>query len=173
MNDFTPAAAARFGLGQPMRRLEDQRFLTGAGRYVDDDQEPGMLHAAFLRSPHGHAAIRGIDAAAARSAPGVVAVFTGEDWHSAGLKGIPVRPSINHPDGTPLAAPPRPGLAVGRVRHVGECVGMVVAETLAEAQDALELIAVDYEPLPAVAGAVEALAAGAPELWPAEAPGNL
>src|SRR4051794_36243299 len=137
MNDFTPAEATRFGLGQPMRRLEDQRFLTGTGHYVDDEAEPGLLHAAFLRSPHGHAEIRGIDVSAARRAPGVVAVFTGEDWQAAGLKGIPVRPSINHPDGAPLAAPPRPGLAVKRVRHVGECVAMVVAESLAEAEDAL------------------------------------
>lgn len=173
MADTPETSLARFGVGQPMRRLEDARFLTGAGRYADDDQESGMLHAAFLRSPHGHARIAAIDVSAARNAPGIVAVLTGEDWEGAGFTALPVRPSIDHPDGSPLETPPRPGLARGSVRHVGECVAMVVAESRAAAEDALELIVVDYEPLAAVAGAVEALATGAPVLWPDLAPGNL
>lgn len=169
----TAGELAKFGVGQPMRRLEDRRFITGAGRYADDEHEAGMLHAAFLRSPHAHAEIRSIDAAAAAAAPGVVAVYTGADWQAAGLVGLPLRPTIKQPDGSPIATPPRPGLAVGRVRHVGDCVAMVVAQSAREALDALELIAVDYAPLPCVVDARQALADGAPELWPQHAPKNL
>jgi len=167
------SALAKFGVGQPMRRLEDRRFITGAGLYADDEREAGMLHAAFLRSPHAHAEIRGIDIAAAAAAPGIVAVFTGADWQAAGLTGLPLRPTIKQADGSPIAAPPRPGLAVGRVRHVGDCVAMVVAETARQALDALELIAVDYAPLPCVVDARQALEETAPALWPDHAPGNL
>jgi carbon-monoxide dehydrogenase large subunit len=162
----------RFGLGQPVRRLEDARFITGTGTYVDDRREPGMLHAGFLRSPLAHAEIRSVDATAARTAPGVVAVYTGEDWAKSGCKGIPLRPSIKQPDGSEPLAPLRPGLAVGRVRHVGECVAMVVAETLDAARDALDLITVDYDPLPAVTSAIAAAQSGAPLLFD-EVPDNL
>ncbi len=166
-------ALAKFGVGQPMRRLEDQRFITGAGLYADDEREAGMLHAAFLRSPHAHAEIRGIDTAAAAAAPGVVAVLTGADWLAAGLTGLPLRPTIKQADGSPIATPPRPGLAVGRVRHVGDCVAMIIAETARQAADALELIDVDYAPLPCAVDARQALGSGAPLLWPEHAPGNL
>ncbi|MDR3467481.1 MAG: xanthine dehydrogenase family protein molybdopterin-binding subunit [Xanthobacteraceae bacterium] len=166
-------ALAKFGVGQPMRRIEDRRFITGAGLYTDDEREPGMLHAAFLRSPHAHAGIRSVDVAAAAAAPGVVAVFTGADWQAAGLTGLPLRPTIKQADGSPIATPPRPGLAVGRVRHVGDCVALVVAKTARAALDALELIAVDYAPLPCVVDAREALQTTAPALWPDHAPGNL
>lgn len=167
------SALAKFGVGQPMRRIEDKRFITGTGRYTDDEREPGMLHAAFLRSPHAHAEIRAVDTAAAAAASGVVAVFTGADWQATGLIGLPLRPTIKQADGSPIASPPRPGLAVGRVRHVGDCVAMVVAETERQAVDALELIAVDYAPLPCVVEARQALEKSAPALWPDHAPGNL
>jgi carbon-monoxide dehydrogenase large subunit len=167
------SALAKFGVGQPMPRLEDQRFVTGAGKYVDDVEEPDVLHAVFLRSNHAHADISGIDASAARAAPGVVAVFTGADWQDAGYVGLPLRPSITQADGSPIASTPRPGLAVGRVRHVGECVAMVVAKTARQAEDALELIEVEYAPLGCVVDARLALDSGSPAIWPNDAPGNL
>ncbi|WJR75888.1 xanthine dehydrogenase family protein molybdopterin-binding subunit [Bradyrhizobium sp. NP1] len=166
-------ALAKFGIGQPVRRIEDLRFVRGAGRYVDDDSESGALHAAFLRSPHAHADIRRINVTAAKSSPGVVAVYTGEDWRNAGLSGLPLRPSITQADGSAIASPPRPGLATGRVRHVGDCVVMVVAETARSAADALELVDVEYAPLPCNVDLRGAMDAGTPELWPDQAPRNL
>ena len=132
-NDVQEGALAKFGIGQPMSRIEDRRFIRGEGRYVDDDDETGLLHAAFLRSPHAHAEIRSIDTSAARSAPGVIAVYTGADWQSAGFSGLPLRPTIKQADGSPIASAPRQGLAIGRVRHVGECVAMIVAGTARQA----------------------------------------
>jgi carbon-monoxide dehydrogenase large subunit len=161
----------KFGVGQPVRRLEDWRFLTGAAHYVDDDEEIGMLHAVFLRSPHAHAEIRSIDTSLASAAAGVVAVFTGSDW-SADLTGLPVRPSINHLDGSPLGVPKRPGLAVGRVRHVGECVAMVVAKSRTQAEDALGLVEIQYEPLAAIVSSLDPLN-NSTLIWPELAPGNL
>jgi carbon-monoxide dehydrogenase large subunit len=164
---------AKFGIGQPVVRVEDQRFITGAGHYVDDDQEEGALHAVFLRSVHAHAEIRAIDTSAAKTAGGVIAVFTGHDWQRAGLCGLPLRPSIKQADGSPIANPPRPGLAVHRVRYVGDCVAMIVAETARQAEDALERIAVEYEPLDVVVEARDALKKDAPVIWPEEAPSNV
>jgi carbon-monoxide dehydrogenase large subunit len=166
-------ALAKFGIGQPMPRMEDRRFITGAGRYVDDTDETGLLHAAFLRSTHAHAEIRMIDTSAARAAPGVVAVYTGADWQNAGFSGLPLRPSIKQADGSPIASTPRPGLAVGRVRHVGECVAMIVAETARQAQDALELIRIQYAPLDCVVEARHGLDHDAPKIWPDNGSGNL
>lgn len=166
------SAIARFGIGQPMRRIEDLRFITGRGRYVDDRTEPGMLQAVFLRSPYAHARIGRIDTTAARAVPGVVAVFTGADLAGAGLGPLPVKPPIKQPDGSGVAIAPRPALANGRVRYVGEPVAMVIAESLAAAEDAAELVQIEYEALPAVALAADALAAGAPLLFD-EIPGNL
>ena len=163
---------AKFGIGQPLIRVEDWRFITGAGHYVDDYQEEGALHAVFLRSPHAHADIRAIDTSKAQAAPGVVAVFTGEDWLNAGFSGLPLRPSIKQADGSPIANPPRPGLAVGRVRYVGECISMIVAKSAREAEDAIELISAKYDPLDSVVEARDALKEGAPVIWPQEAPGN-
>ena len=165
-------ALAKFGVGQPVRRSEDFRFVRGAGRYVDDDAEVGGLHAVFLRSTHAHAEIRGIDTAAALAAPGVVAIYTGADWTKAGFTGLPLRPSIKQADGSPIANPPRPALAVGRVRYVGDCVAMVVAQTARQADDALELIAVDYAPLAPVVDLRHAMEVPA-EIWPNDAPRNL
>ncbi len=138
----------QFGIGQAVRRKEDVRFITGRGSYTDDSSRPGQVHAVFLRSPHAHARIKSIDSAAARAAPGVLAVYTGADVARAKLGMIRCVVPLKNRDGSNYANPGRPLLAQDRVRHVGEAVAMVVAATLAEAKDAAELIEVDYEPLP-------------------------
>ena len=167
-----PAAA----IGQALRRHEDARLLRGAGRFVADIAAPGALHAVVMRSQHPHADILGIDAEAARSIPGVVAVLTGEDLLADGIGGIPweVRPpgaDTTLPEGDPRIAPPQPALAQGRVRYVGEPIALIVAETLAAARDGAEAVLVEYAPLPALASVTAALAEGAPALWP-QFPGN-
>ena len=145
-------------------RVEDDAFLRGTGRYGDDVRPEGALAAVFVRSPHAHARIRAVDTAVALAEPGVVAVLTGADLRALGSVsgGRPV------PDrtGRPTASPFRPALAADRVVHVGEPVALVVAETRAAAEDAAELVEVDYEPLPAVVTADQALAPGAPSLGP-------
>jgi aerobic carbon-monoxide dehydrogenase large subunit len=162
----------QFGMGQPVRRKEDARFITGTGRFADDVGRQGQAHAVFLRSPHAHARIGAIDATAARRAPGVLAVYTGEDVAHAKLGLIKCVVPLKNRDGSAYPNPGRPLLAQGRVRHVGEAVAMVVAETLAQAKDAAELIAVDYEALPAVTEPAAAVKPGAPLLFD-EAPGNV
>ena len=152
-------------VGRSLRRREDQRFLAGAGRYVDDHAPPGALHAAFLRSPHAHAEIRALDAGAARAMPGVRLVLTGEELEAAGIGPIPCTSVLAAE--VPLRDPPRPNLARDRVRHVGECVALVVADTPWAALDAAEAILVDYAPL---AAATVPLAGPAIH---AEAPDNL
>ena len=152
------------------RRREDERFLRGAGRYTDDAADAGDLHAAFVRSPHAHAAILRIDAASAAAAPGVLGVFTARDLVADGIRPIPC--AMDLPSVEPLIVPPRHGLASGHARHVGEPVALVVAETRLAARDAAELVAVDYEDLPSVAALDAALGPAAPQVWP-EAPGNL
>src|SRR5215204_3625213 len=163
-------------IGQKVRREEDLRLLTGRGRYVDDvpaigphGEPPGRGHV--LRSPHAHARIASLDASRARAAPGVLAVLTGADLQRRGLGTL--RPLIprRKKSGGPAFACPQPLLAQGRVRYVGDPVAFVVAETLNQAKDAAELIAVEYEPLPAVVSAEAAAAPGAPALWD-DNPGN-
>ncbi|MCA3222827.1 MAG: xanthine dehydrogenase family protein molybdopterin-binding subunit [Burkholderiales bacterium] len=144
MNDPKPGF-----IGKSVERREDYRFLTGNGQYTDDITLPGQSFAAFLRSPHAHARIRAIDTAAARAAPGVLAVFTGKDV--AGVNGLPCGWLINSIDGTPMKEPKHPIIAEHKVLHVGDQVALVVAETLAQAKAALNLIDVDYDVLPAVA----------------------
>ena len=144
------------------RRVEDRRFLTGAGRYVDDGVGAGALVAAFVRSPHAHAVVVSVDAAAARAVPGVRAVFTGADL--AGLGPLPCFMDLK----VPLVVPPRYALARNRVRHQGEAVALVIAETAHAAQDGVEAVAVEYDVLPAAVDAVE----GGPAIWD-EAPGNV
>jgi aerobic carbon-monoxide dehydrogenase large subunit len=156
-------------IGQPVRRKEDYRFLTGAGRYTDDVNEHGQTWAYFLRSPHAHARIRGIDSSKAKTAKGVVAIFTGDDL--TGVNGLPCGWLITGTDGKPMNEPPHPVLAQGKVRYVGDGVALVIAETLAQAKDAAELIAVDYEVLPAVVDPADALKSGAPLIHDG-APGN-
>ena len=137
-------------IGQPLRRREDERFLTGAGQYTDDVVMPRQTFAAFLRSPHAHARIKSINLDAAKAAPGVVQIFTGADLAEAKVGGLPCGWLIHSKDGTPMKEPAHPVLAQGKVRHVGDQVALVVAETLTQAKDAAELIEVDYDELPAV-----------------------
>jgi|SRR5437763_2173793 len=157
-------------IGRSLRRLEDSRFLTGQGRYVDDINLPGQLHGILLRSPYGHAAIDGIDTAAAGAMPGVRGVFTAADLDADGIGPLPCIAQVATV--APIIVPLRRALARDRVRHVGDPVAFVIADTSEQARDAAELIAVTYRPLPAVIDATAALAAGAPLLWD-EAPGNL
>src|SRR5262245_38856212 len=168
---------APFGIGQPVRRKEDLRLLTGCGEFSDDIDHADQLHAVILRSPHAHARIRGIDAAAALAAPGVAAVLTGRDYMADGLNPIPNTANprdvpVMHRDGTPPVQPPDHPLAIDTVRHAGEGVAMIVAETRAAAIDASELVRVDYAPLPAVVTVEDALKDGAPAIWD-QAPKNI
>ncbi|MFC7476093.1 xanthine dehydrogenase family protein molybdopterin-binding subunit [Dankookia sp. GCM10030260] len=156
-------------IGENRRRIEDARFLLGEGRYVADLIPSGALHGAVLRSPHAHARITAVDAAAARALPGVALVLTGADLADEGIGPLPC-PAVVATIG-PLIIPDRPALARDEVKHVGEPVAFVVAATPAQARDAAEAILVDYDPLPAVVDSRAALAPGAPQLWP-EAPGN-
>ncbi|WP_207478586.1 xanthine dehydrogenase family protein molybdopterin-binding subunit [Arenibaculum pallidiluteum] len=160
------------GIGAPVRRREDIRFLTGQGNYTDDINRANQTYAYVLRSPHAHARIREIDVSAAQAAPGVVAVFTGRDMAADGVKGLPCGWQIHSKDGSPMAEPPHPPLAVDIVRYVGDQVAVVIADSLGQARDAAELIEVDYEELPAAVTSDRALAAGAPQIH-AEAPGNV
>lgn len=158
-------------IGDEVLRKEDRKFLLGKGRYVDDIRVPGELHAVFVRSPHAHAELGNIDTADAENMPGVTAVLTGADMKADGVGTIPFMWTMSNADGTPMAQPPRWGLARDRVRHVGEAVAIVIADSAAQAQDAADSIGIDYVPLEAVTGAKEALADGAPQLHD-EAPGN-
>ena len=157
------------GIGASVRRKEDVRFLTGRGTYTDDINRPGQLHAHVLRSPHAHAEIAGVDTAAAGSAPGVAAIFTGSNLQLAGL---PCGWLVTSKNGSPMVEPPRPPLAQEKVRHVGDPVALVVAETHEQAKDAAELIEVDYKTLPAVVASDVAIRPGSPQLFEV-APGNL
>jgi len=152
----------RFGIGQPVTRKEDPRFLTGRGRYVADIDLVRQAHAVFVFSPHGHALIRGIDKAAAERMPGVFAVLTGEDWAADGLGTLDPEVMAEDMGGPAGFRTKRPPLAQGRVRYVGERVAVVIAATEAEARDAAELVSVDYEALPAVVRAEDAVRPGAP-----------
>jgi len=160
------------GVGASVRRKEDQRFITGKGRYVDDINRPNQLYASIVRSPFAHARIKGIDASAALAQPGVVAVLTGADMAADGVGGLPCGWGIHSKDGSPMIEPPHAPLAVDVVRYVGDHVAVVLAESRALARDAAELVDVDYEDLPAVASLEAAGADGAPLVW-ADAPGNV
>ena len=156
-----------FGIGQPVPRTEDPRLLRGGGAYADDFELPRQAWGHILRSPHAHADIRSIDTSAARAAPGVLAVLTGEDWDAAGFGDFPVAVLRNRRDGSPMFIPPRKGLTRDRVRQVGDPIAFVVAETLAQARDAAELIAVDFGILASVTSTAEAMAPGAAQIWDA------
>lgn len=160
------------GIGAAVRRKEDARFLTGKGRYTDDIHRPGELWAHFVRSPVAHATITGIDAEAARSAPGVVAVLTGKQLAEDGIGGLPCGWQIHNRDGSPMAEPTHPPLAAERVRFVGEPVAIVVARSRAEARAGAQLVEVDYDTLPVVASLTAATADGA-ALVHEVAPGNI
>jgi len=158
-----------FGIGASVKRREDQRLLTGEGRFADDFNGPGQAHAAFVRSPHAHADVLAIDAAPAKAVAGVLAVFTGHDLAADGVGGIPTLiaergGNIRSRDGSPFAEPTWLALATDRVRHVGEPVAMVVATTPAQARDGAEAVVVRYAARPAVVDAVAALGDAAPQL---------
>src|SRR5207248_8942185 len=139
-------------IGARVPRKEDYRFLTGAGQYTDDVAFAGQTHAAFVRSPHAHAVLGSINTAQAKKAPGVLAVFTGADLAAAKVGGLPCGWLITDVKGQPMKEPPYPPLAQGKVRHVGERVAVVIAESQAQARDAAELVEVDYEVLRAGVG---------------------
>jgi aerobic carbon-monoxide dehydrogenase large subunit len=159
-------------IGTPVRRREDYRFITGQGTYTDDINRPRQLYAYILRSPHANAVINGIDTSAAAKAAGVAAVFTGKDLETDGIGGLPCGWLIHNKDGSPMHEPPHPVLASGRVRHVGDPVAVVIADSLGQARDAAELITVDYAVEPSVADMAGALKPGAPRVH-ADVPGNL
>ncbi|HEY6894646.1 MAG TPA: molybdopterin cofactor-binding domain-containing protein, partial [Rhodanobacteraceae bacterium] len=165
-NDTSALASV---IGAPVLCKEDARFLTGTGQYTSDVAMPRQTYAYFLRSPHAHAAIRGIDVVKAKTLPGVVEIFTGADLTS--VNGLPCGWLITGTDGKPMNEPPHPVLAQGKVRYVGDPVALVIAESVAQAKDAAEQIVVDYDVLPAVVDAVDALQPGAPQIHE-QAPGN-
>src|SRR5437867_9755301 len=158
-----------FGIGASVKRREDQRLLTGEGRFADDFNGLGQAHAAFVRSPHAHADVLAIDAAPAKAVAGVLAVFTGHDLAADGVGGIPTLiaergGNIRSRDGSPFAEPTWLALATDRVRHVGEPIAMVVATTPAQARDGAEVVTVQYAARPAIVDAIAALGDGAPQL---------
>jgi len=160
------------GVGARVARKEDKRFITGAGRYVDDMVVPGMKHAAFVRSPHAHAQIKKIDVKAAQAMPGVIAVLTGKELKADGIGNLICGWMIHSKDGSPMKMGAWSPLAFDKVRYVGDAVVVVVAETKGQARDAAEAVDITYKPLKAVVQATDALKAGAPQIHP-EAEGNL
>ena len=161
-----------FGIGQAVKRFEDGRLVRGGGRFHDDVNLPGQVHAVVVRSIHAHARIRSLDISEALRAPGVLAVFTGEDFARAGLGATRTTLARTRPDGSPMFAPAHPVLVRDRVRCVGDPVAFVVGETLAQAEDAAELVRIHYEPLPSVTATDEASRPGASAVWD-ECPDNV
>src|SRR5438132_2811797 len=167
------------GIGQPVLRKEDFRLLTGKGSFADDVVLPGLVHAVIVRSPHAHAQIVAVDKRAALEAPRVLAVLTGADCLADGLGPIPHNPGLMAPPDVqprtraiqPIATVHFP-IPTDNARYIGEPVAIIVAETIAAAKDAAELLDITYEPLPAVTRATDALKPGAAVLWES-APGNL
>jgi carbon-monoxide dehydrogenase large subunit len=152
------------GIGAPVRRKEDRRFITGKGHYTDDINRPGQTYAFFIRSPHAHATIKSIDSRAAAAMPGVVAVLTGAELAADKIGGLICGWMIHSKDGSPMKMAPHPALANGKACHVGDPVAVVIAETLAQARDAAEKVKVDYATLPAVADLSSARTKGAPQI---------
>jgi carbon-monoxide dehydrogenase large subunit len=161
MNIETPGSETRY-VGKPLRRREDVRFLRGRGQYVDDMAPPGTAWCAFVRSPHGHARIRGLSTTIAAGMPGVLRTLTAEDWKRAGHGELTVVHPMPFSDGRPMNNAPRPAFASEKVRHVGDVVAAVVAESRFAAEDAAEAIVVDYEPLPCVSDPRAAVEPNAP-----------
>ncbi len=162
----------KFGLAQPVRRVEDPRLLKGDGRYTDDIALPGMLFGLVLRSPHAAARIVSLDVSAARGIAGVRAVYTADDLTADGIGTLPCAAPVQNTDGSAMATPPHPVLAEGMVRHVGDPVAFVVAESIQAGRDAMEAIAVDYDVLPSATDLATTMDASAAQVWP-EAKGNL
>ena len=162
----------QFDIGQPVVRSEDQRLLTGGGDYTDDTTIEGQVHARFTRSQIAHGEIKSIDTAAASAMQGVLAIYTGADLRADGIGNIPSGLPLKNRDGSGYIVPPRTGLAVGRVRHLGEPIAVVIAETADQAREAAEAVMVDLGPLPVVVEAEDAARDGAPQIHE-EAPGNI
>ena len=160
------------GIGASVRRKEDLRFISGRGRYTDDMNRAGQLHAIIKRSDKPHARIVSIDTAAAKAAPGVVAVYTGADLQATGMGGVPCGWGIKNKDGSPMAEPMHPVIAFEKVRHVGDPMAVVIAETRQQAKDAAELLDIVLEDLPAIASVTDAIVPEAP-LVHDDAPGNI
>jgi carbon-monoxide dehydrogenase large subunit len=161
------AQYGRFGSGKSVRRVEDESLLTGQGNFADDVNAPGQAYLLFLRSTYPHARIVSIDTTVAGKLPGVITVVTGRELAQAGVNPLPPSADFRRADGSPTATPPRQALAVDSARFVGEAVAAVVAETRAQARDALEAIEINYEPLPVVIDPVAAVTSGSPLVWPA------
>jgi carbon-monoxide dehydrogenase large subunit len=155
----------KFGLAQSVRRVEDPRLLKGNGSYTDDIALPGTVHAVVLRSPHAAARILSIDTAEAATLPGVIAVYTSADLAADGIGGLPCAVSLKNRDGSQQFSPPHPVLADGTVRHVGDPVALIVAETVKAARDAAEAVMVDYDILPSITDLGTALDDGVPQVW--------
>lgn len=160
------------GIGARVARKEDKRFLTGKGRYTDDMSVPGMKYAVFVRSPHAHAKITGIDISAAKDMPGVIGVLTGKQLQEDGIGNLICGWMIHSKDGSPMKMGAWRPIAYDTVRYVGDAVAVVVADSVGEARDAAEQVVVDYDVLDAVVSPIDALEGGAPQIHP-EAPGNL
>jgi carbon-monoxide dehydrogenase large subunit len=161
-----------FAIGQGVPRFEDPRLVRGGGRYTDDIKLPGMAYAVVLRSPHGHAKIKSLDVTAAKAAPGVLAVITGADWKAAGFGDLPSHGGLKRRDGSPMFKPRYPVIAETHVRFIGDPVAFIVAETAAQALDALELVQAEYEELPAVTTIEDAVKPGAARVYD-ECPDNI
>src|SRR5450631_731625 len=173
MDDRTTEAAlslTKFGIGQPVLRSEDPTLVRGEGRYTDDVSRPGQAYAVMVRSSVAHGVIRGIDTAAAKAMPGVLAVYTAADL--AGYGGLKCNLPLKNRDGSSIKYTPRPALAGDKVRYVGDPIACVIAETIAQAKDAAEAVTLDSEPLPVVVSAREAAQTGAPLVWD-DVPGNI
>ena len=170
MRNPNEPASGRYGVGQPVQRTEDPVLLRGEGRYTDDLNEPGQAYAWLVRSPHAHGLLKNINVETARSMPGVLAVYTGEDLKAYGPHKCALE--FKNRDGSPMKRPVRKSLATGKVRFVGDPVACVIAETALQAKDAAEAVELDIEPLPAVALASEAAKPGAPQLYD-DVPGNV
>ena len=156
----------KFGLAQPVRRVEDPRLLKGNGRYTDDIRLPGQLHGIVLRSPHAAATLGRIDAEAARAMPGVHAIYTAEDLAADGIGTLPCAVELPNRDGSMMVAPPHPVLATGAVRHVGDPVAFIVADTVQAGRDAAEAIMVDYDIQPSITDLARATEDGVAQVWP-------
>ena len=159
------------GIGASVRRKEDRRFLAGKGRYTDDINRPGQLYAVIRRSDRPHARLVSIDTAAAGAMPGVQAIYVGADMQADGVGGVPCGWQIHSKDGSPMAEPAHPVLAVGKVRHVGDPVAVAIATTRQAARDAAERIDIRYEDLPGISSVLDAIVPGA-ALVHDDAPGN-
>jgi carbon-monoxide dehydrogenase large subunit len=155
----------RYSISQEVTQVEAPRLLTGKGRYTDDIVLPRQAYAVFLRSPHAHAEIKSLDTRAAAQMEGVLAVLTGADYAADKLGPVTGMSPLKRRDGSPMFRPPRPALTNDRVRHVGQPVAMVVAESIDRAKDACEAIEVAYEPLPAHTATGDANKPGTPAIW--------